>query len=116
MSERSFFKFSLFVLSLFLLVAYAEKISYSATMEPKALFEKRCSRCHSLDKTNRTESAEYWESIVKKMKKKFFSGIKDEDVPVITEYLINTKASPETAPAPLTQSAPGPASENSPEK
>jgi cytochrome c553 len=100
MSDRSLPKLSLFVLSLFLLVAFAEINAYSAAMEPKALFEKRCSRCHSLDKTNRTESAEYWKSTVQKMKKKFFSGIKDEDAAIITEYLVKTKVQSETVPAP----------------
>jgi hypothetical protein len=75
-------------------------------MEPKALFEKRCSRCHSLDKTNRTESAEFWKSIVQKMKKKFFSGISDQDAAVITEYLVKTKGLPESASAPATNTTP----------
>jgi len=88
--------------SIIMLTAYAGKKACAEEMDPKTLFEKRCSRCHSLDKTNRTETAEYWESIVKKMKKKFFSGIKDEDVPVITEYLINTKVSHESIPRPAT--------------
>jgi hypothetical protein len=61
-------------------------------MEPKAVFEKRCSRCHSLDKANRTETPERWKAIVKKMKAKWFSGISDEDAEVITRYLIEKRA------------------------
>jgi len=75
-------------------------------MEPKALFEKRCSRCHSLDKTNRNESGEYWKSTVEKMKKKFFSGISDQDAAVITEYLVKTKGLQESAAAPAANTTP----------
>jgi hypothetical protein len=61
-------------------------------LEPKALFEKRCSRCHNLDKANRTETPERWKALVKKMKAKWFSGISDEDAEVITRYLIEKRA------------------------
>jgi len=61
-------------------------------LEPKALFEKRCSRCHSLDRANRTEKPEDWKAIVKKMKGKWFSGISDEDAEVITRYLIENRS------------------------
>jgi len=106
MSDRSSLKLILCVFSFLLLITCAERKTYSETMEPKALFEKRCSRCHSLDKTNRTESAEYWKSTVQKMKKKFFSGIKDEDAAIITEYLIKTKGLQESASAPVTNTTP----------
>jgi len=66
-------------------------------LEPKALFEKRCSRCHSLDKANRTETPERWKAIVEKMKAKWFSGISEEDAEVITRYLIGNR-SPEESP------------------
>jgi len=98
MTNKSSLKLSLFVLFFFLLIACVETKAASNTMEPKALFEKRCSRCHSLDKTNRTESKEWWEATVNKMKKKFFSGISDEDASVIKDYLIKTKPSAESAP------------------
>jgi hypothetical protein len=100
MTARSFLKPVLFIISFFLIFTFTGKKAYSETMEPKALFEKRCSRCHSLDKTNRTESADYWKATVQKMKKKFFSGIKDTDAAIITEYLIQTKVSSEKAPFP----------------
>jgi hypothetical protein len=100
MSDRSSLKIIFFLLSFFLLIICAEKKVFSETLEPKALFEKRCSRCHSLDKTNRNESADFWTSTVQKMKKKFFSGISKEDAAVITDYLIKTKGLPESVPAP----------------
>ena len=61
-------------------------------LEPKALFEKRCSRCHNLEKANRTEKPEDWKAIVKKMKAEWFSGISDEDAEVITRYLIENRS------------------------
>lgn len=93
MSIRSSLKLAVFVLPFFLLVTCAGGKVSSQPMEPEALFEKRCSRCHNLDRTNKNESVEYWTSTVKKMKKKRFgfSGISDEDVPIITKYLIETR-------------------------
>ena len=64
-------------------------------LEPEALFKKRCSRCHRLDKTNRTETPEAWKAIVKRMKAKFFSGISGEDAEVITRYLIENRSKKE---------------------
>lgn len=94
MSIRSYLKISAVVLSFFVLITCVETKSASKAMEPKDLFEKRCSRCHSIDKTNKTESSEGWKTIVTKMKKKLFSGISDEDAAVITTYLIETKTTP----------------------
>ena len=59
--------------------------------DPKALFEKRCSRCHSLDRTEQNKTEDYWKATVERMKKKFFSGISDEEAKIITDYLIKTK-------------------------
>lgn len=61
-------------------------------LEPKALFEKRCSRCHSLDRTNRTEKPEAWKALVNRMKAKMSSGISDEDAEVIYRYLIENRS------------------------
>jgi hypothetical protein len=91
---KSSLKTIIFMLSLVLLISCAERQASSGSMEPKALFEKRCSRCHSLDRTNKIESAEYWKATVQKMKKKFFSGISAEDANVITDYLTKTKTTP----------------------
>ena len=99
MSINSCFKFTLSMLFFFILITCLEGNAFSETLEPKALFEKRCSRCHSLDRTKRTESAEGWKAIVNKMKKKFFSGISDADASIIIDYLVKTKTSPESAPS-----------------
>lgn len=62
-------------------------------LEPKALFEKRCSKCHGLDKANRSGTPDFWKSTVKKMKDKWFSGISDRDMEIITQYLIENRGS-----------------------
>lgn len=97
MPIKSSYKAIASVLFFFLLVIFVGKQASSGTLEPKALFEKRCSRCHTLDRTNKNESEDYWKTTVQKMKKKFFSGISAEDANVITDYLIKTKTTP--APA-----------------
>jgi hypothetical protein len=99
MSFKSCLKLTLIVLSFFMFFASYETKAASTNLEPKALFEKKCSKCHSIDKTNRTESKEWWTATVTKMKKKFFSGISDQDAAVITDYLIKTKTSPGAAPS-----------------
>lgn len=94
MSIKAYFKIIIFMSSIFLLTASYSQKACAEEMEPKALFEKRCSKCHSLNKINRSESEEGWKTIVNKMKKKFFSGISDEDAAIIIEYLTNTKGLP----------------------
>jgi hypothetical protein len=91
MSIKSYPKHVLFVVFFFLLVMFTGGNASSQPMEPKALFEKRCSKCHTLDRTNKNESAEYWTATAKKMKSKIFSGISDEDVKIITDYLLQTR-------------------------
>jgi hypothetical protein len=61
-------------------------------LEAKALFEKRCSKCHALEKTNRTETSENWKALVHKMKEKWFSGISDQEVEIIAKYLIENRS------------------------
>lgn len=92
--------------SIFLFTASSEKMACAEGMEPEALFKKRCSRCHSLDKINRRESEEGWKQIVNKMKKKFFSGISDEDAAVITEYLVKARGLPVSESTPATTITP----------
>jgi mono/diheme cytochrome c family protein len=60
--------------------------------EPKALFEKRCSKCHGLDRANRTETPDTWKALVRKMKDKWFSGISDAEAEIITRYLSETRS------------------------
>jgi hypothetical protein len=59
--------------------------------DPKTLLINRCAKCHTLDRTYKNETAEYWTSTTKKMKSKIFSGISDDDAKVITQYLIETR-------------------------
>jgi cytochrome c2 len=74
-----------------LLVLLAQA-SAADDLDPKALFEKRCSKCHSLERTNRSETPENWKTLVKKMKGKWFSEISDQDVEVISKYLIENRS------------------------
>ena len=60
--------------------------------DPKAIFEKRCAKCHNLDRTNRTESPENWKGIIKRMKEKSFSNISDQDADEIAKYLIENRS------------------------
>ena len=59
--------------------------------DARALFNKRCSKCHGLDRTNRTETPDNWRKIVFEMKNKWFSGISDQEAEIIADYLANTK-------------------------
>ena len=60
-------------------------------LETKALFEKRCSKCHNLERTNQTETSEKWMALVNTMKNKWFSGVSDQDAEVIAKYLIENR-------------------------
>jgi mono/diheme cytochrome c family protein len=58
----------------------------------KALFEKRCSKCHGLDKvTAKKETPEAWNATVQKMAAKWFSGISAEEAKAIAAYLAKTQ-------------------------
>ena len=58
------------------------------TPTPKALFEKQCSACHTLDRVfSRNETAEGWAKIVKSMRRKSFGKISKADAEAITGYL-----------------------------
>jgi hypothetical protein len=96
MSVKLSLKLAIASIFFLLLITCLEKNTFSGNIEPKVLFENRCSKCHSLDKTNRLESKEFWETTVKKMKNKLFSGISDEEAGIITTYLINTKTPPKS--------------------
>lgn len=106
MSIKSYIKTASYFIPFCLFIVFIGRDSYPETIEPRALFETRCSKCHSIDKTNRTESAEYWKATVQKMKKKYFSGISDADASVITEYLIKIKTSGSTPPQGKDETAP----------
>ena len=58
----------------------------------EALFQQKCSKCHTLDRTNVTMTSEEWWTTVLAMKKKWFSGISDEDAKVIYQYLVQNRS------------------------
>jgi hypothetical protein len=91
MSIRSYLKLALIVLSLFFFAMCTGGEMTSQSMDPKARFEKRCTKCHTLDRTYKNETAEYWTTTVQDMKSKLFSGVSDEDAKIITQYLIETR-------------------------
>jgi mono/diheme cytochrome c family protein len=63
----------------------------SAVEEGKALFERKCSVCHGLDRaTARTETKERWMSIIKEMQGKKADWIPDADAAKILEYISST--------------------------
>lgn len=75
-----------------LFLATLPGIAAEESPESKALFEKRCSRCHGLDKVNQTGTPDYWKGTVKKMKEKWFSGISNQEIEIITQYLIQNRS------------------------
>jgi hypothetical protein len=91
MSVKLFLKFVLAALAIFTGVACAGEANNPQTMTPRTLFESRCTKCHTLDRTYKNETTEYWTATVQKMKSKLFSKISDEDAKVITQYLIDTR-------------------------
>jgi mono/diheme cytochrome c family protein len=59
-----------------------------AVVDAKALFEQKCSVCHTTERaTTRTETREGWTSLVKKMQAKSPGAISDDDVAKIVDYL-----------------------------
>jgi len=91
MSIRLSLKLAIIVVSLFFFAMCAGGEVTSQSMEPKSLFEKRCTKCHTLDRTYKNETAGYWTSTVQRMKSKMFSGVSGEDAKIITQYLIDTR-------------------------
>ena len=57
-----------------------------------ALFEKRCSKCHELDRVRaRRDTPAGWRNLVERMKLKMFSGISDEEAVRIAQFLASTQ-------------------------
>jgi mono/diheme cytochrome c family protein len=55
---------------------------------PKALFEQKCSVCHTVDRaTSRQETKESWAALVKKMQAKQPGAISDEEAAKIVDFL-----------------------------
>lgn len=58
-----------------------------------ALALQNCMTCHSAQYVATqptTSSRTYWEATVRKMKTPFGAPLKDEDIPVIVDYLVKT--------------------------
>jgi hypothetical protein len=73
-----------------LLLAPSHGITGGEDLEPRALFQKRCTRCHTLERTNRMESPEFWRETVRRMAFKDSSGISQRDMEIIGDYLVDT--------------------------
>lgn len=67
------------------------QVNAADKVEPKALFEQRCSKCHSLERVNRTDTQEGWKVLVNRMKSKRSSDISEQDAEVIAKYLIENR-------------------------
>lgn len=81
----------LFVLSIvFLFTSFAFSFDEKAA---KAIFESKCSICHSLDwPLERRKTNEGWKETVKRMRKKTAGNIiSDEDEKIIVEYLTRVR-------------------------
>ena len=74
-----------------LLVMGTSKIGAGERGEPKALFETRCSKCHDLDRANRSETPEGWLAIVNRMRRKPGSGISEQDAQIVLRYLVENR-------------------------
>ncbi|HEY3488836.1 MAG TPA: cytochrome c [Candidatus Deferrimicrobiaceae bacterium] len=60
----------------------------AAPAEPKALFEQKCSICHTVERaTSRKETREAWVALVKKMQAKQPGSISDDDATRIVDFL-----------------------------
>jgi hypothetical protein len=61
-------------------------------LSDRALFEKRCSKCHDLDRIYATKvPPKTWQTIVQTMQLKPFNGISNAEAKRITAYLAQTQ-------------------------
>jgi cytochrome c5 len=68
--------------------APAAPVAAAPAADGKALFEKKCSVCHPLDRpTSRKETRETWASIIKEMQGKKNDWISDAEASKIIDYL-----------------------------
>ena len=64
----------------------------AADSDAKALFEKRCSICHSIDRPlSNTKSGEEWRQTVMRMKAHAGDRISDEEAEIIITYLTEVR-------------------------
>lgn len=60
----------------------------AADIDAKALFEKRCSMCHSVDRPlSKTKTGEEWRQTAMRMKAFAGDRISDEEAEIIIKYL-----------------------------
>ncbi|MBI4844719.1 MAG: photosystem P840 reaction-center cytochrome c-551 [Nitrospirae bacterium] len=62
-----------------------------AAVDAKALFEAKCSQCHSIDRPKSKKKTEAeWEKTVMRMKNQNGCDISDEEAKIIIKYLSET--------------------------
>lgn len=77
-----------FIAGFVLAVSSLSPIISRAEEDTKALFEAKCSVCHSVDKPkSKKKSKEEWQSTVLRMKAKPKASISDEEAAKIIDYL-----------------------------
>jgi hypothetical protein len=60
---------------------------------PKALWQEKCTRCHSLSRSaDRVMTPERWRETVERMQAKPFSNISEQEAGVILDHLIETRS------------------------
>jgi len=76
-----------FLMLLLLAHFYPAPSNANDKVDPKIIFEQRCSKCHKLDRSKPIESPEIWKTIVDRMAKKRNSEISASEAILITKYL-----------------------------
>jgi cytochrome c2 len=77
-------------LLVFLFLAVSVKAVYSGqeAVDGKALFEKKCRLCHSIERPkSKQKTADGWKSTVTRMKNVNGAPITDEEAKIIIDYL-----------------------------
>ncbi len=71
-----------------LLAGSFQRISAGENNNPKSLFEKKCSICHSIERPmSITKTKEGWEATVMRMKDENDAPISNEEARIIIDYL-----------------------------
>jgi mono/diheme cytochrome c family protein len=78
------------IISLLVLTGLSLYAAEATKVDAKALFEKKCSQCHSADRPkSKKKTAAEWESTVARMQKNG-CPVTDEEAKIIVDYLANT--------------------------
>ena len=76
------------VVLLFLTVSAATGYGEEKAVDAKALFEKNCSRCHTIERPkSKKQTTEAWETTVMRMKSVNGCPISDDEAKIIIDYL-----------------------------